>query len=100
MDLLFVPLLHTVAYVLSTYRFFLFIYVILDMLQQFEVVNRYNRVVYFITNILFRLYEPVLGRLRAFIPNLGGIDLSPLALIVILFFLQQVLHSLLEKFPS
>lgn len=100
MDILFVPILSTLNFIISTYRFFLFIYIIVNLLQQFDVVNKHNQVVYFISNVLFRLYEPVLARIRVFLPNLGGIDISPIILIFGLFFLQSLIASILMRFPS
>ncbi len=100
MDIIFIPILSTLSFIISTYRFFLFIYIIVSLLQQFDIVNRHNQIVYFISNVLFRLYEPVLGRIRVFLPNLGGIDISPIILIFILFFIQSLIGSILMKFPS
>lgn len=100
MDIIFIPILSTLSFIISTYRFFLFIYIIVSLLQQFDIVNRHNQIVYFISNVLFRLYEPVLGRIRVFLPNLGGIDISPIILIFVLFFIQSLIGSILMKFPS
>ncbi len=94
------PLLRLLITVINFYTFAVFIYIILSLLEQFGVINRYNQVVYFIHNFLFRLTEPLLGRIRLFMPNLGGIDLSPMVLVLALYFIQDILIRLLIKFPS
>ena len=50
-----------------------------------------------VMEFLYRATEPVLGRLRRFLPTLGGLDLSPFVVIVVLWFLQAVMSRLLLK---
>lgn len=100
MDIIFVPILRLLITVINFYTFAVFIYVIMSLLEQFGIINRYNQVVYFVHNILFRLCDPFLARIRLFLPNLGGIDLSPMVLILALYFLQDVLIRLLIRFPA
>ena len=54
------------------------------------VVNTNNRVVLTIGDMLYRLTEPVLRPIRSILPNLGGIDISPVILILILLFIRDV----------
>ena len=63
---------------------------ILSWLVAFNVVNTHNRVVLSIGELLYRLTEPALRPIRSILPNLGGIDISPVILILILLFIQQV----------
>ena len=100
MDILIVPLLRLLITVLNLYTFAIFIYIILSLLEQFGIVNRYNQVVYFVHNMLFRLCEPLLARIRLFLPNLGAIDLSPMVLILGIYFIQDVLVRILSHFPA
>ena len=100
MDIIFVPILRLLGAVINLYITGLFIYVIISLLEQFGIINKYNQVVYFINNILFRLYEPALSRIRVFMPNLGGLDLSPLVLVFALYFIQEVLFRILIRFPA
>ena len=60
-------------------------------LLAFGVVNRYNRAVAVIGDFLYRVTEPVLRPIRAFLPNFGGIDISPIILILIIMFIQRVI---------
>jgi YggT family protein len=100
MDILFVPLFTVLIKIVDLYQFFLIIYVVLGWLEVFNVVNRYNRFVYGIHTILFRLIEPVLTPIRRFLPDMGGIDFSPLVLIFGLYFIQGVLEKIVHKFPA
>ncbi len=100
MDILFVPALRLLITVLNLYTMAVFIYVIVSLLEQFGVINRYHQVVYFIHTVLFRLCEPFLARIRVLMPALSGIDLSPMVLILLLYFAQDILMRLLTKFPA
>ena len=77
--------------VLNLYTWVVFIYVIMGWLVQFKVINPSNQFVAMIGNTLHRLVEPVLRPIRRFMPNLGGIDISPVVLIIVLWFLRTVI---------
>jgi YggT family protein len=66
---------------------------ILSWLIAFDVVNRRNQVVNAIWDFSNRLTEPLLRPLRKVIPLIGGVDLSPLVLVLGLLFLQRLLHE-------
>ncbi len=87
------PLLYVFDAILDLIRYFLLAYVILSWLEAFDIVNRYNKVVYGIHNFLFRILEPILGRIRNFLPDLGGIDLSPIVLIFVIMFFQVFIRQ-------
>jgi YggT family protein len=63
---------------------------ILSWLVAFNVVNTNNRVVLMIADTLYRLTEPALRPIRNILPNLGGIDISPVILILLLLFIRDV----------
>jgi YggT family protein len=67
---------------------------ILSWLVAFNVVNPYNPVVRNIGETLHRLTEPALRPIRNVLPNLGGIDISPIILIIGLIFLEKILYWL------
>jgi len=76
--------------------FTIYIYVLIasaltSWLVTFNVINTQNRFVYALLNFLYRITEPALRPFRRFIPNLGGVDISPVALILILMFLRSVI---------
>ena len=59
----------------------------------FNVINTRNQVVATIAEALWRLTEPVLKPIRNILPNLGGLDLSPVVLILLLIFIQNLLYE-------
>ncbi len=64
---------------------------ILSWLLAFGVVNRHNRGVAVIGDFLYRVTEPALRPIRSFLPNFGGIDVSPVVLILLLMFLRRLI---------
>lgn len=100
MDIIFVPLLTVIIKIIDLYQFLLIIYVIMGWLEAFNVLNRYNRLVYSIHTVLFRLIEPVLSPIRRFLPDFGGVDFSPLVLIFVIYFVQGVLLKIVHRFPA
>ena len=63
---------------------------ILSWLIAFNVVNTQNRFVYSVAEMLYRVTEPALRPIRSIMPNLGGIDISPVILILFLLFIRDV----------
>ncbi len=66
---------------------------ILSWLIAFNVVNMQNRIVYTISDLVHRLTEPALAPIRRFLPNLGGIDISPIILILLLILARNLLFE-------
>ncbi|MFY8095572.1 MAG: YggT family protein [Niveispirillum sp.] len=89
------PLLRTIAEILyvalDLYVWVLIISAILSWLIAFNVVNTRNRAVYMISDVLYRLTEPALRPIRNVLPNLGGVDLSPVVLILVVMFIQRLI---------
>ena len=94
------PLLNVLHDLLSLYKLGLAIYIILGWLEAFDVINKYNSVVYSIHNFLQSITEPVLAPIRRIIPPISGWDLSTIALFFIIYFFQGVLLEILKRFPS
>ena len=67
---------------------------VLSWLVAFGVVNTRNRFVYLVGDFLHRITEPVLAPIRRFLPNLGGIDISPLVVILLVIFARRLLRDL------
>ena len=84
------PLIKFVAYVIDLYIWIVIGSAILSWLVAFNVVNTNNRVVLMIGDTLYRVTEPVLRPIRNILPNLGGIDISPVILILLLLFVRDV----------
>lgn len=85
-----IPLIQFIAMVLTLYIYVIIASAILSWLIAFGVVNTQNRFVYMLADGLHRLTEPALRPLRNFIPDLGGIDITPVILILLLIFLRDV----------
>jgi YggT family protein len=66
---------------------------LLSWLLAFNVLNPRNQVVYTIADFLHRVTEPALRPIRRFVPNLGGIDISPVVLILLLIFAQNLIYE-------
>ena len=91
------PLIHVTIIAIDLYIWVVIISAILSWLIAFNVVNTSNRFVYTVSDFLWRLTEPALRPIRRFMPNLGGVDISPIILILILFFAQRVLGNILVQ---
>jgi YggT family protein len=76
---------------LQLYVYVIIAAVVVSWLVVFDVVNRRNHFVAMIADMLFRLTEPVFRPIRNRLPNLGGIDLSPVIVILIIIFLRYVI---------
>jgi YggT family protein len=75
---------------LNLYLFVLFVTAVLSWLVAFSVVNTRHPLVSIIGDILYRITEPLLKPIRRYVPNVGGLDMSFLVLIVLIWFIQQV----------
>lgn len=82
--------------VLDIYVWIIIASAILSWLFAFNVINSGNQFVRTIAETLYRLTEPALRPIRSFLPNLGGIDVSPIVLILLLMFARNLL---LEYWP-
>ena len=76
---------------LQLYIWLLIASAILSWLVAFNVVNTRNQVVATIGEFLYRITEPVLRPIRNMMPNFGGLDISPIIVILIIMFLQRVI---------
>jgi YggT family protein len=85
--------LDVVLIVLQLYVYVIIASAILSWLVAFNVVNRYNDLVRSIWNLVTALTEPLLRPIRNAIPNLGGIDISPVVLLLLIFFIQRVIEE-------
>lgn len=88
-----IPLLQFIAYVITLYMWVIIISAILSWLIAFNVINRHNQAVYMIADSLYKLTEPALRPIRRVMPDLGGLDISPVILILLLIFMRDVVIS-------
>lgn len=83
------PFLWLIDTIIDIYIWILIASAVLSWLIAFNVVNTRNPIVNNIGEFLYRVTEPVLRPIRNMLPNLGGIDVSPVVLIILLLFLKQ-----------
>jgi len=100
MDVVVGPLFWLLDTVIGLYIWVLIASAVLSWLVAFNVVNTRNRFVYLIGDFLHRVTEPALRPIRRVLPNLGGVDLSPLVLILLLLFVRQILARLYVAFAT
>lgn len=92
-----IELLSFISYLLTLYVYILVASAILSWLIAFNVVNTHSPVVATIADFLWRITEPVLRPIRSILPNLGGIDISPVIVILIIIFIQNVVIPNIAK---
>ena len=90
-------LLGFVSYLLTLYVYVVIAMAIMSSLIAFNVVNTRNQIVHMIAEVLYRLTEPALRPIRQFLPNMGGIDISPIILFLIILFIQSVILPNIAK---
>ena len=83
--------LDIVLLILHIYIWLLIASAVLSWLVAFNVVNTRNQVVAMLLDFLYRLTEPLLRPIRSIMPNLGGIDVSPVILILLILLLENVI---------
>ena len=90
-----ISLLILVDSVVSIYIWILIINAILSWLIAFNVLNTSNRLVYSLLDVSYKMTDPLLRPIRNFLPNLGGIDISPVVLILLLMFVRNLVFEFL-----
>jgi YggT family protein len=88
------PIFRIAITILDLYIWAIIFSAILSWLVHFNVVNSSNQLVHTIGSFLWRITEPILRPIRRFVPNLGGIDISPIVLILTIYFIQMVLANM------
>ena len=77
---------------LNIYKYIVVANVIISWLVAFNVLNTQNRFVYSILELSYKLTEPALNKIRRFLPNLGSLGISPVILLVLIWFLQTCMY--------
>jgi YggT family protein len=84
-------ILDIILLILQIYIWLLIAAAVLSWLVAFNVVNTRNQVVAMLGEFLYRITEPLLRPIRSMMPNLGGIDVSPVILILLILLLENVI---------
>ena len=95
-----VPVIRVILALLDLYWWIIIISAVMSWLMAFNVINTYNRPVAMVADVLYRLTEPVLRPIRNFLPQFGGIDISPVIVLLIIWFLQMELAQLAFQVAS
>ena len=90
-------LLGLIIQIINLYKLVLLIYIIATWLISFNVINTSNRFIYSAMEILYRLCEPSLRLVRKYVPAFGNIDISPIIVYLLLWFIQSLL---IEYWPK
>ena len=84
-------LLGLIIQIINLYQFILLIYIIMTWLISFNIINTSNRFIFSMMNALFRLCEPSFKLVRQYLPNLGALDISPVIVYLLLWFIKSLL---------
>ena len=87
------PIIILISQIISLYNFALVVYCISSWLIGFGILNRDNKFVYKVMEVLGKIVEPLLSKIRQYLPTISGIDLSPIVLFLLLNFLRNVLFT-------
>ncbi|MFP6732826.1 MAG: YggT family protein [Rhodospirillales bacterium] len=79
--------------ILGLYMWCIIIAAVMSWLSYGGVINNSNRFVYLVSDFLYRITEPAMRPIRRFIPSISGIDLSPIVLILAIFFLRSLIRE-------
>ena len=84
-----IAIFYLVLQILKLYSYVVIVNVIVSWLIAFNVLNTQNRFVYSILELTYRLTDPILNKIRHFIPNLGSLDISPVILLLLIWFIEM-----------
>ena len=84
-----IAIFYLVLQILKLYSYVVIANVIISWLIAFNIINTSNRFVYSILELTYRLTDPILNRIRRFLPNLGAFDISPIILLLLIWFLEM-----------
>jgi len=84
-----IAIFYLVLQLLKLYSYVVIANVIISWLIAFNILNTQNRIVYSVLDFTYRLTEPFLRVIRRFLPNLGALDISPIILLLLIWFMEM-----------
>jgi YggT family protein len=81
--------------VLNIYTWLLIAWIVMGWLISFDVINTRNRFVYIVSDFLYRITEPVLRPIRRVVPDISGIDISPVILLLLIWLVRDMMFRYL-----
>lgn len=98
MDIVLGPLIIVIQIALNILVWMVIVQAVMSWLVAFGVINTRNRFVYLVGDFLYRITEPLLRPIRRVLPDLGGIDLSPVVLLLGIVFVQNMLSRIAIRY--
>jgi YggT family protein len=89
-----VPILRIVIFILNIYWWIVIASAVMSWLIAFRVINTYSRPVSMIGDFLYRATDPLLRPIRRILPNFGGMDVSPVVLLIVIWLIEMELEHL------
>jgi len=93
LETMMLALFQTIDLALNIYTWILIASAVFSWLYAFNVINAHNQFVNSVTLFLYNVTDPVLRPIRRLLPNLGGIDISPIILLLIIFFIRSLMWN-------
>ena len=84
-----IAIFYLVLQLLKLYSYVVIANVVISWLIAFNILNTSNRFVYSILELTYRLTDPFLNKIRRFLPNLGAFDISPIILLLLIWFIEM-----------
>ncbi len=84
-----IAIFYLVLQILKLYSYVVIANVIVSWLIAFNILNTQNKFVYSILEFSYRLTDPLLNKIRRFLPNLGSLDISPIILLLLIWFIEM-----------
>jgi YggT family protein len=84
-----IAIFYLVLQILKLYSYVVIANVLISWLIAFNVLNTQNKFVYSVLELTYRLTDPILIRIRRFLPNLGSLDISPIILLLLIWFIEM-----------
>ena len=84
-----IAIFYLVLQILKLYSYVVIANVLISWLIAFSILNTQNRFVYSILELTYKLTDPILNRIRRFLPNLGSLDISPIILLLLIWFIEM-----------
>ena len=87
-----IAIFYLILQILKLYSYIVIANVVISWLIAFNVLNTSNRFVYSILDFTYRMTDPFLNKIRRFLPNLGSFDISPIVLLLLIWFIEMCMN--------
>ena len=84
-----IAIFYLILQLLKLYSYVVIANVLISWLIAFNILNTSNRFVYSILEFTYKLTDPILNRIRRILPNLGAFDISPIILLILIWFIEM-----------